>query len=126
MVAIVKLNRIPPRRLVTHCALACLSVILITACSQLEVSGSAVSACTRHLSTPQREASLTVRNDTSGAVLLSWVHPREQTTTSYRLLKPGESFAQPTYVGHYWVASSDSRILGTVCVMEPVARFDIE
>jgi hypothetical protein len=50
-------------------------------------------------------------NASGDVVTVSWLDPDGNRVT-YKTLRPGESYTQPTYVGHPWVvAAADGRAL---------------
>ena len=50
-------------------------------------------------------------NDTSQVVTVSWID-QDGSRVTYQTLRPGETYTQPTYVGHPWVvAAADGQAL---------------
>jgi len=57
-------------------------------------------------------------NDTGQVVTVSWID-QDGSRVTYQTLRPGETYTQPTYVGHPWVvAAADGQALA---VFQPAA-----
>jgi hypothetical protein len=72
--------------------------------------------CSALLTSPPTAMTVRFANSSTELRSIYWVHAQNATLVHYQNLQPGESYEQPTYEGHLWVAMrKDGRIASTFC-----------
>ena len=68
------------------------------------------------MSSPLVKAAARITNESGESASIYWVNPHSFAHEFYRELPAGESYLQPSYIGHFWILKVGNEPRSSFCV----------